>query len=398
MSSRNATASWSGYAHQGKIGLLVAIRKIRFLNCTGLAMFQIEQETREDVCIKTGSTILEVHQVKAYMSTDAISSYRDALQDFEPGTTDNYLHSILEIQDWNTLIVAQNPHNVVRYSYSPTQNFCPLDQIDNIILNEISLLLALTGHLQRDNRGFHQSGYHEYLALLDKRIRFEHQNGNKATYCVSIGLDEILEILRNPPARLDSITCAIRKGIFEQYVDLIKILDDNGYPEMSDEHEIGVTNIIQMFCKLDDDKLEDFLFQIFPASTQGKRLSRCVLTDDFFVGKDFASTFLKTLICTSGVEPVIEGGTYPHYKIEMNYLITALQQQPEYISKAAKQILQNDRLNTARYEADFIINENFEGKLSNHAYKNINRNGGIISEQDLEFITRVAATDKLNNL
>src|SRR6476661_9878610 len=51
--SRNATASWSGYAHQGKIGLLVAIRKLISLHGSDsdLSTFQIKYETQEDVSL-----------------------------------------------------------------------------------------------------------------------------------------------------------------------------------------------------------------------------------------------------------------------------------------------------------------------------------------------------------
>ncbi|MBD1422317.1 ABC-three component system protein [Sphingobacterium chuzhouense] len=395
MSSRNATASWSGYAHQGKIGLLIALKKIIDLNCENLVDYQVEQETQEDVCLKCGTIIHEVHQVKAYMSTNAINSYKKALQEFEPGSS-NYLHTILELQDWETLTAEENPYNVQRYSYSPGKNFCGLDQIEEIILSEISSVLKINGNENHENEDWCRNGYHEYLALLDSRIREQHQYGTKKTYCISIGLDEILQIIDSPPTRSKTVSCAIRSAIYNIYVDFVDKLENNQYPRMLDSHEKIVADVIKMFCCLNDDDLEEFLCQIFPSSTKGKRLASSVLTDDFFIGKDFATTFLKTLIDIYSVMPTIEGGTYPHYKVDKNYLITALQQQPDYLVIVAKNILENDKLNTARYEADYIINENFEGKLSDYAPKNIPRKNGIINQNDLEFITRIEATNKLN--
>lgn len=398
MSSRNATASWSGYAHQGKIGLLVALKKIINLNGENLANYQVEQETREDVCLKCGPTVLEVHQVKAYMSTNAINSYKKALREFEPGPTGNYLHTILELDGWETLTPEENPHDVQRYPYLRDRNFCSLDKIEEIIIGEISVALSIMGHEQRNNEAWCRNGYHEYLALLDSRIREEHQYGTKKSYCVSIRLDEILQIIDAPPARSKAIICGIRDAIYNIYIDFVRLLEDNQYPKMKDSHEQIIMGVVKMFCGLNDHDLEEFLCQIFPSSTKGKKLASSNLTDSFFISKDFATTFLKTLIDIYEVMPTIEGGTYPHYKVDKNYLITALQEQFDYLTVVAKNILENDKLNTARYEADYIINEHFEGRISDHASKNIPRGNGIIHQNDLEFITRVEATKKLNGI
>jgi len=65
--SRNATASWSGYNHQGKVGLLVALRKINSLFGTNpdLAEYVMEDGVQEGVKIQHLNTVIEVHRVKA---------------------------------------------------------------------------------------------------------------------------------------------------------------------------------------------------------------------------------------------------------------------------------------------------------------------------------------------
>ena len=50
MCNRNATASWSGYSHQGQVGLLVALRKMREAGID-LSSHFVQFETREDVAI-----------------------------------------------------------------------------------------------------------------------------------------------------------------------------------------------------------------------------------------------------------------------------------------------------------------------------------------------------------
>ena len=73
--SRNATASWSGYSHQGNVGLLITLRKIRTLGGDGLEGFHIEYETQEDVKLVRAAEVIEVHQVKAHVNGDTIGVY-----------------------------------------------------------------------------------------------------------------------------------------------------------------------------------------------------------------------------------------------------------------------------------------------------------------------------------
>ena len=138
MSNRNATASWSGYSHQGQVGILVALREMNRLINAGLqnefAIHYLEYESHEDIAIYrdvNGNTPVysSVHQVKAYYSNGhLINTYKDVftgnpiyqkdaqgkfikdanghkmltgsyeLGQWCPGN--NYLHSAVEIGNW----------------------------------------------------------------------------------------------------------------------------------------------------------------------------------------------------------------------------------------------------------------------------------------------------------
>jgi hypothetical protein len=396
MSSRNATASWSGYAHQGKVGLLVALRKINELKCAGLSAYRLELETQEDAKLIQGAAVIEVHQVKALMDAATIGSYTKALGAFEACSGLNYLHSICEITNWATLTPAQNKENVVRYPYSTTKDYCCLNEIDQYIFNGIKAALTELDHPEKDNQGWFEGAFREFLALLDEKIRTEHQQGNLQTYRIAFGLEEILGLLTNPPSKRNALICAIRRSIFDQYPEFVSNLVDNAYPPMAAAHEQFVVDIIAQICLLDDDRLEEFLNQIFPASTQGKTLGTCTLSDDFFISKDFASTFLFTLISIEKQQLTLEDGAFPHYKAGLNYLLTALQHTPIECISVSEKILKNTKLNTTRYETDFIINEQLTGKLSDHARKVIARNGRFMDEKDIEFITRDEAVKTIN--
>ncbi|TDQ79084.1 ABC-three component system protein [Sphingobacterium yanglingense] len=395
MSSRNATASWSGYAHQGKIGLLVALRQMKSVNFQNLGQYRLELETREDVKLAHGTTILEVHQVKAYASKSTIGSYTSALAAFEACPGANYLHTICEITNWADLTPAQNPYNVLRYPYRATQSFCSLNDIDNLIVDEIKTVLTSLNHAEAANAGWCLGCFQEYLALLDERIRIEHATKDQADYNVGFTLDEIQAFIVTPSAKRHAKICAIRRELYREYLNFINLLDDNGIT-ITKEHETTVSDLIRQICLLNDNQLESFLCKLFPATTHGKSLGNCELTHDFFVPDDFSSTFLLTVIQIHTVPLILEDDTFPHYKTEKNFLATALAKREIKKGEAAIGILTNDKLNVERYETDYIINEHLSGKLCEIANKQIPRTGTFMDEKELEFITREDAVNKLN--
>lgn len=394
--SRNATACWSGYAHQGKIGLLVALYKIRELNFADLEEYHIELETQEDVKLVKDDEAIEVHQVKAYLSANYASSYTDALKKFEACEGKNYLHTICEITTWDTMADDDNPEKVERYPYSSTKNYCPLNEIDPYILEEIKAILRLHGHAEWDNEGWCRGGFSEYLAVLDDRIRTEHQSKTQANYQVRFKLAEIMNLLVHPPVKYQAVVCAIRQEIYKQYVTFIEELENRGYPNMSPEHEACVSNIIRQISLMDDAQLEDFLNQIFPSSTLGKKLGTCTLTHDFFAADAFAATFLYTLITIDKQQLLLEGGSYPHYKVNYNYLLTAIHSSEVRKPMIARNILNNPKLNAVRYETDFIINETYSGMLEDCAGKVVPRGSELFKHKELKFVTRENAINDLN--
>lgn len=394
MSSRNATASWSGYAHQGKIGLLVALRKMKSVNFQNLGQFRLELETREDVKLADGANVVEVHQVKAYASATTIGSYTSALEAFEACPGDNYLHTICEITNWTNLTAAQNPGNVSRYPYRGTQNFCSLNDIDDLIVEEIRSVLLLLQHVEAANIGWCRGVFQEYLALLDERIRIEHATKAQVDYNVGFTLVEIQALIVSPGAKREAKISAIRRDLYGEYLNFISQLNDNGIV-MTAEHEAFVADLIRRICLLDDHHLEGFLCRIFPATTYGKTLGACELSHDFFVPDDFSSTFLLTVIQIQREQLILEDGTFPHYKTDHNYLATALAKREIKKREAASGILKNDKLNAERYETDYIINEHLSGKLHEIANRQIPRPGSFMDEKELEFITRANAVNLL---
>ena len=76
----DAIPSWSGYNYQGKITLLCSLNEINKIVATGLTESSfdgcyIEVEKTEDFVIFISEKVEALYQVKAYLSSDKISSF-----------------------------------------------------------------------------------------------------------------------------------------------------------------------------------------------------------------------------------------------------------------------------------------------------------------------------------
>lgn len=113
---RNAVSSWSGYNHQGKVGIFLAIRELKKLtdaredNSKYKLIF--EKNGGEDVEICYSTAVVSRHQVKAkkdgkypndYANVRTINSENCHTGYQILGTTnqDRYLHVICEVNGWD---------------------------------------------------------------------------------------------------------------------------------------------------------------------------------------------------------------------------------------------------------------------------------------------------------
>jgi hypothetical protein len=393
--SRNATASWSGYNHQGKVGLLVCLRKLKELNCENFGLMRMELETKEDVRLIEDGIDIEVHQVKAYGDGTTIGPYKPALKDFEKCDGGNYLHTICEITNWRNLTPADNPSQVERFCYTDDLNYCALDMIDVYIFDEIKNVLGILGHPNWNNLDWQKNAFNEYLAVLDCKIRVEHHTkASKDDYEIAFEFTDIVNIVSNPPVHYRMVVNGIRNEIYNQYVEFVKELDEGGIV-LDALHEKKVEEIIEEISSLDDGPLESFLSKVWPASTSGKKLFEQTLNDDFFSRSAFADTFLDTVIKVSKRTLTLEEKVCPIYKFGGNHVLTAVNNPLGKEASITKLILENKNFNIERYDADFIINENFRGKLSDHAGRIVPGRKFLLSK-DPEYIPRTEAIDKLN--
>jgi len=178
---RNATASWSWYLHQWKVGIFVALKEIvRLLDeWKSIENWRIIYENAEDFDIQendwTDFIVKSRHQVKANKNTNNRKShYTTAINKFDINNIDSNtkcrLHVIEEINDWYTsgASINSNKQIVEPYEYETWQKYCDLSLGDNYLKDESLKFIKKI----RDD--VDDEIYLEILFKLDEEIRKEH--------------------------------------------------------------------------------------------------------------------------------------------------------------------------------------------------------------------------------
>lgn len=362
--SRNATASWSGYSHQGKIGLLVALGKLNSLHGTNamLADFTIGYETQEDVSLLHQGTPIEIHQVKAYNDSTTIGSYTSALLVFEDCQGGNFLHSICEITNWANLTIAQNPKNVTRYLYTNGLNYCPLADINDVIDSAIFLLLSNLNHPQSNNENWRLETFYNFLGVLDDKIRIEHETKAQVDYDIRFTLKEVYDIIVDRTAHRNGNLNSIKQKMYAAYLEFILDLDNQNIIITQDQESL-ISECIKSIYGLPDNEFEQFLRDINPHTTEGIKFETCVSTDEYFSKENFQAVFIECIRQVNNCLIQIIKKKPPHFFKDKYYILTSINSPAAHLAKCARQILKNDKVNFTSYETDFIINENHEGEL-----------------------------------
>lgn len=391
MSTRNATASWSGFSHQGRIGLLLALKKIQEIE--DCSEYCIDYEQQEDVRILENENPIEVHQVKAYINKDTKGSYTDALKKFEACDGENYLHTIVNVRLWDELTAEENPEGVKLYEYNEGVFFCDLQDIENYILEEIGLLLEQQDHEQSENEAYQKEVYSKLLAELDEILRKAH---HRQDYEPRLALDRIKDIVINDPNTKRSQLFALRERLYSEFVEYIRVLEELDIP-VSDKQEKYMRACIKSIYCLDDVNLEQFFRNINPHTTFNKKLPESLTTGDFFSGQSFSKIFLEVLHDVSKEELQLNRQNVPHYFKVVSYILTTIDQGGKLMPKVAMQIAENTDIDFSGFEAEYLITENYKGLLKDLAGKMKSYDSRkFFRPNEMKFIGKKEAIDKLN--
>lgn len=147
-----AISTWSGFVYQGKLALYHCL-KLMSSDYAVNRDLKLQLESQDDFAIFRCQQCLSMHQVKAYKDprfsaySDGISTQRDNAR--QRGVPLAYFHVAREVTNVPVTFVADyGPVRFYTYPIPPdadgnvTQSFCPLNQVDIFIRNELSSLLA----------------------------------------------------------------------------------------------------------------------------------------------------------------------------------------------------------------------------------------------------------------
>ncbi|MGE1163660.1 ABC-three component system protein [Peribacillus simplex] len=315
----DASPSWNGYNHQGKVGIFVVLKmindlKLDFEMCTA---YELELEWLEDFSIKKNNEYIAIHQVKTYNAT-APSTYKDAiwlllakLLDF-PEIEKAYLHTtskISKIDNLKEMIYDYKPpkeppsiskktvdestvdHEIFKKYWTPKQchdyvkdngryyeafdkfavylyengcQHCSMDEIENKIKAQLVIFYGSTKTPEQLDRA-----YLNLLGLVDKHIRERHINiqvakkGQKATIYFQF-IYELIGKNYELPSR-EYIIYKLRDRFSKLTNDFLEDL-------YSDEKEglVGITDkknlysLINSVLELNDESFLKFCMKITP--------------------------------------------------------------------------------------------------------------------------------------
>lgn len=395
MSERNATASWSGYSHQGQVGLLIALRKLQEVDID-LSNHFVEFENTEDVAIyelvQDGSkNFLSVHQVKAYYSdgNNTKSKYTSVLNDPFQGSGTRYLHTVVEINNWDTSPVL-NSNNVERYPYSATQFHCDTTDIEVFIMAELNFIFP--GNPSRSELA------HKRLSFaLDNLIRTEHKKASKALFDIKFSLREIEDIINDQSIFESQGIFECRKIFYETFIEVITEEDIQ-----NDKRQFLEEGIVKWINNLDDQSFNKFL----------QYLNICELPKDLkrsqvIANKDgLEQVFFHLLIEVLESEP-LQGENIIKYRkdnINSDFVITSIIKEPKRTATVVKNIIDNLESMNLLWDNHQLINKEIDADLivSNPSIRNVSDNAENDSNRFMQYtksklISRDNAIQLLND-
>ncbi|MEX3418842.1 hypothetical protein H0911_07940 [Bacillus sp. HSTU-bmb18] len=407
----DATPTWSGYNHQGKVALLIALDVIidQGIKSENEAMpYSLELEWLEDVAIKKNDEYIAIHQVKAYKNQN-ISNYGDAIwmllgKVHHLNIPKAYLHTILSVEvEFSDIkeITLKNKNEVYRttlnnqnaaestfekfstYLYSDDRKYCPLEDIDVLIQERISTFIDSVDTVVNTEKQI-KSIYLNLLEKIHKNVLKRHfkiqagivtQNNQNRSDIDSICFFEIIRILvENYEDSSESYYTYTLKQLFSQYTDefLAQLYED----QVPLDTVTIFKEVIDTLLSLGDEEFLLFCKKISP-HTSVKNLNITEFHNLLPADGIYDSFF--TIIKTISRKPETRDEDIRYALAEKIYMPTAISASQGQGQRIARGILNNDSMLDLLFSIDTMISERLNiPSIGVHAQKLIE-----ISAEDL---------------
>ena len=396
--NRNATSSWSGYIHQGKVGFLVALRQLRWCIENEIENFEdyaIRYENAEDFdIVGNEEQVLSRHQVKAYINGNEREDYSD-LFNIQTRKLENgkekinvkgyqihefdgkgnavrvvvpcdarFLHVIVDVPDFRLskddylkkysgrTKYTDNDSCVKLYEYNQSENlfYCPLSQDDendtirDYCKAEIKEILKIEKNPLEENSSHLEQVYQRYVgSFLDHSIGKSHSQ----SAFPEISFGEILSIIETETS--EDEVYEMKKNLtyrWEKYHrDYASDIREEDFKLMDE--------INNHLLSLTKDEFYEFVRMMLPHENSDENFL------DLFRKAPIEDIFYVLLEKFKGFSFKAYSYLDDNEKSYRTSLIS-IQDRPGRIAKIIQEIIDNSEFLKATFNHDFLINRDID--------------------------------------
>lgn len=315
----DASPSWNGYNHQGKVGIYVVLRMLEDISKEEIQNYELELEWLEDFSIKKDGKYRSIHQVKTYKDTGT-SAYKEAIWLLLAKLLDidelvgAYLHVTQELTNVDKLndklltyemnekkkdkdkstkkyatpkecrdkVIASGKYSEVfkkfhLYDYDTERKYCSLEEIESATKLKLKELI---GDLATETRV--ERAYYCLLGLVDNNIRERHiniQTGKKEEK-ISINFMDIQNIV------LQNFELVSKEYVSYYLKDEFQKISQSYLDDLKEEYEFGlisseeilvIRKTFKQIIELDNNQFLDFCLTITPNNEVNKESQEHVI-------------------------------------------------------------------------------------------------------------------------
>lgn len=451
MNKRNATASWSGYLHQGKIGILLALIKINKLldEENNLEGWKVEFESAEDIDIKYNEKVDSRHQVKANKDGTYPNDYKDVLlkrktinkdgkeKIIRPGfeifykesgktkqvdENARFLHTITKVkgfyldektfkEKYSTSKYIENQNKIKLYEYPNKKEYCEIFEKNNNELlkfckNEIYKIMCREKESHLINNDIVQENVFKHLLfILDEQIRDKHIRG--ANSFPTLEFENIHNVIMSEESYSQSSVEILREKFCDYWVEFLdEIPEEDEYPEEKIEE---ISEIIRKIYSLSEEEFVQFILDINPDKDKLNNLSSTSNVLDVCNVNAFKDIFYECLMAVTEQQYDITFKGYRNEVSNTSYLLTLIDRPKRKVCSVIEKMKRNEGITDYIFNRDYLINKSIDNvkfgqdtlivSEKNNFKNNWNR---YIDDKEkfynpnLEFISVDNAIEKLN--
>lgn len=370
--NRNATSSWSGYNHQGKVGIFLALTELRCLIEKGgdISGYSIEFESAEDIDIKNEDRVISRHQVKAKKNGKYPNDYANVLAlnslDTPSGfniagveESSRYLHTIREVKGFGLTKeefdiefhkmsrkpkYVENESRVRLYRYPNDNLYCPLAEINNSPMDDFckeeikKILKKLENQLAQDDEHI-EGALFEIKDVISKTISKAHIS-KENTYPI-ITFQEIFEIVISTEKK-EHQSIHRAKTLFEIYWN-------KNFNEDADE------KLFSCILNLPINEFQNFLIDLHPQKSI-KELKENLAVDSLLDEDIFEEIFYEFFKTIDSNKFNINELRYCYDNSSYRLSLINKKHKKGQVGEIIQSIINNRQFLRASFDVDYLIN------------------------------------------